>query len=311
MKVYHSLEAYEKGKNTVATIGTFDGVHIGHRTILENLIETAREIGGETVLISFHPHPRLVLFPENNPLRLLQTMEEKIAILSEIGIDKLLLIPFTREFSRIPSKAFIRNILIDTVGIKKIVIGYDHRFGKNRTGGIEELTELIGEGDYTVEEIPAQSIDDAKVSSTKIRQALKEGDIEAATKYLGYHYTFAGEVIHGEKQGRKLGFPTANIDPDNNRKLIPCNGIYLVRVYLGNETHFGLMNVGKKPTMGEFDRSQEVWIYDFDRDIYGETLRVEILEYMRPEEKFDSLEALIDAMNEDKANGMVLMQKYR
>ena len=311
MKVYHSLESYEKGKNTVATIGTFDGVHIGHRTILENLIETAKEIDGETVLISFHPHPRLVLFPENNPLRLLQTLDEKIKILGEIGIDKLLLIPFTREFSRIPSKVFIRNILIETVGIKKIVIGYDHRFGKNRTGGIEELTELLHIGRYTVEEIPAQSIDDAKVSSTKIREALKEGDIFSANKYLGYNYTFGGEVIHGEKQGRKLGFPTANIHPEDDRKLIPCNGIYFVRVFLGEEVHFGLMNVGHKPTMGEFGRSQEVWIYDFDRDIYGEHLRVEILEYMRPELKFESLEALIEAMNKDKANGLELISKYK
>ncbi|MCB0843012.1 MAG: bifunctional riboflavin kinase/FAD synthetase [Bacteroidetes bacterium] len=311
MKVYHSLEEYQKGKNTVATIGTFDGVHIGHRVILQKLIDTAKAMDGESVLISFHPHPRLVLFPENNPLRLLQTIEEKIRILEKIGLDKLLLIPFTREFSRIPSKAFIRDILIDTVGIKKIVIGYDHRFGKNRTGGIEELNELKFEGKYQVEEIPAQSIDDAKVSSTKIRLALKEGDIEAANRYLGYSYTFAGEVIHGEKQGRKLGFPTANINPDDPRKLIPCNGIYFVRVFLGNEIHFGLMNVGHKPTMGEFDRSQEVWIYDFDRDIYGKTLRVEILEYMRPELKFDSLEALIEAMNQDKANGELLKKKYQ
>lgn len=310
MKVYRSLEEYQQGKKTVATIGTFDGVHLGHKVILNRIKNAAREIGGESVLISFHPHPRLVLFPENNPLRLLQTLDEKITLLEEFGIDKLLLIPFSREFSRIPSKAFIKDILIHTVGIKKIIIGYDHRFGKNRTGGLEELEELAEEGRYDVEEIPAQTIDDANISSTKIRRALMEGDIETATQYLGYPYTFAGEVINGEKQGRKLGFPTANIDPEDDRKLIPCNGIYFVRVLLGEEVHFGLMNVGHKPTMGEFDRSQEVWIYNFDRDIYGRKLRVEILEYMREEKKFDSLEALISAMNQDKANGRELIQKY-
>ena len=310
MKVYRSLEEYQQGKNTVATIGTFDGVHLGHKVILNRIKTAAREIGGESVLISFHPHPRLVLFPENNPLRLLQTLNEKITLLEEFGIDKLLLIPFSREFSRIPSKAFIKDILMQTVGIRKIIVGYDHRFGKNRTGGLEDLEELAEEGRYEVEEIPAQTIDDANISSTKIRRALMEGDIETATQYLGYRYTFAGEVVHGEKQGRKLGFPTANIDPEDDRKLIPCNGIYFVRVLLGEEVHFGLMNVGHKPTMGEFDRSQEVWIYNFDRDIYGQKLRIEILEYMREEKKFDSLEALISAMNQDRANGEQLIRKY-
>ncbi|MEL6845485.1 MAG: riboflavin biosynthesis protein RibF, partial [Bacteroidota bacterium] len=166
MKVYRSLEAYEAGPHSVATIGTFDGVHIGHRTILQRLIESARAIEGESILISFHPHPRLVLFPENNPLRLLHTLDEKIALLDEIGLDKLLLIPFTREFSRLSSKAFIRDVLVDTVQIQKIIIGYDHHFGKNRTGGIEELQEYAPSWKYEVEEIPAQSIDDAKVSST-------------------------------------------------------------------------------------------------------------------------------------------------
>ncbi|MEL6590290.1 MAG: bifunctional riboflavin kinase/FAD synthetase [Bacteroidota bacterium] len=310
MKVYRSLEAYEAGPHSVATIGTFDGVHIGHRTILQRLIESARAIEGESILISFHPHPRLVLFPENNPLRLLHTLDEKIALLDEIGLDKLLLIPFTREFSRLSSKAFIRDVLVDTVQIQKIIIGYDHHFGKNRTGGIEELQEYAPLWKYEVEEIPAQSIDDAKVSSTQIRNALKGGDVRTAAKYLGYHYSFAGEVVHGEKQGRLLGFPTANIQPENERKLIPANGVYFARVTLpSGERKFGLISIGVKPTMGEFQRSQEVWIYDFEGDLYGQHIRVEMLEWLRGEEKFDGLEALIAQMNLDKAKGYTLMEQ--
>lgn len=312
MKVYQSLAAYEAGPRTVATIGTFDGVHIGHRTILERLVQSAREAGGESVLISFHPHPRLVLFPENNPLRLLHTLDEKIAMLDQIGLDKLLLIPFTRDFSRMSSRQFIRNVLVDTVRIHKIVIGYDHHFGKNRTGGIEELQSYAEDWGYEVEEIPALSIDDAKVSSTKIRLALQEGDVTAAAKYLGYPYSFAGTVVHGEKKGRELGFPTANLEPDLDRKLIPANGIYFVRIYLPDGTaKFGLMSIGHKPTMGEFDRSQEVWIYEYHGDLYGQQLRVEMLTWMRGEVKFDSLEALIGQMNQDKALGYQLMEAYQ
>jgi riboflavin kinase/FMN adenylyltransferase len=312
MKVYRSLESYEAGPRTVATIGTFDGVHIGHRTILEKLVQSAREIDGESVLISFHPHPRLVLFPENNPLRLLHTLGEKIDMLDQIGLDKLLLIPFTREFSRLSSQKFIREVLVQTVQIHKIIIGYDHHFGKNRTGGIEELQSYAQDWHYAVEEIPAQSIDDAKVSSTKIRNALQAGNVSAAQKYLGYPYSFAGKVIHGEKQGRLLGFPTANIEPEWDRKLIPAHGIYLVRVSLPDgRRKFGLLSIGKKPTMGEFERSQEVWIYEFDGDLYGQTIRVEMLEWLRGEVKFDKVEELIVQMNRDKTRGYELMEKYQ
>lgn len=312
MKVYRSLEEYEAGPHAVATIGTFDGVHIGHRTILSRLIQSAQAINGESILISFHPHPRLVLFPENNPLRLLHTLEEKIALLDEIGLDKLLLIPFTREFSRMSSKVFIRDVLVETVQIERIIIGYDHHFGKNRAGGIEELQQYSKSWEYSVEEIPAQSIDDAKVSSTQIRNALKAGDVLTAAKYLGYPYSFSGEVVHGQKQGRLLGFPTANIAPEENRKVIPANGVYFVRVMLPDRKFkFGLISIGVKPTMGEFQRSQEVWIYDYEGDLYGQKLRVEMLEWLRGEEKFESLDALVSQMNLDKAQGYALMEKYK
>jgi riboflavin kinase / FMN adenylyltransferase len=300
MKVYRSLEAYEQGAYSVATIGTFDGVHLGHRAILERLKSAAKEAGGESVLISFDPHPRLVLFPENNPLRLLHTLDEKIQLLAEIGIDKLLLIPFTKEFSRTPSKLFIQDILARQIGIRRMVIGYDHHFGKNRTGGIDELRSYADAWNYEVEEIPAQAIDDANISSTKIRLALQEHDIDTARKYLGYDYGFSGTVIHGEKQGRLLGYPTANIEPENPLKLIPADGIYFVRVLIGETSLFGMMSIGVKPTMGEFARTHEVYIFDFEGDLYGQSIRVEMLAYIRGEKKFDSLEALIAAIQDDE-----------
>ncbi len=300
MKVFRSLEEYQAGGHTVATIGTFDGVHIGHRTILERLKDAARKREGESVLISFHPHPRLVLFPENNPLKLLQSLDEKIALLDEFGLDKLLLIPFTKEFSRIPSHRFIREVLVETLEIDHIIIGYDHRFGKNRTGGLEELETYAEDWGYTVEEIPAQSIDEAKVSSTKIRKALQEGDVQTAEKYLGYPYSFAGKVIHGEKMGRKLGYPTANLEPSDPLKVIPGIGVYLVKVQVDERWFYGMMSIGVKPTMGEFAQTQEVFLFDFDEDIYGEEIRVHFLEYLRGEKKFKSLTELIVAMDADR-----------
>lgn len=300
MKIYFSLSEYEQGELAVATIGTFDGLHPGHKKILQRLKDIAAEIGGETVLISFHPHPRLVLFPEKHDLQLLQTLEEKIQMLSDFGIDKLLLIPFTKEFAATPSEVFIEQVLAKTVGVSRLVIGYDHHFGKNRAGDIHELRELAPRLGYEVEEIPAQVIDHANVSSTKIRQALLAGDIEQATHFLGYPYKITGTVIHGEKQGRLLGYPTANIKPNDATKLIPANGIYCVAVYWKGQKYYGMMSVGVKPTMGVFERGIEVNIFDFSAEIYGETLTVEYLAYIRGEKKFDSLTELIQAIDGDK-----------
>ncbi|MEM6805020.1 MAG: bifunctional riboflavin kinase/FAD synthetase [Bacteroidota bacterium] len=301
MKVYRSLEEFEKGKYCVATIGTFDGLHLGHKTILKRIQTLAKEKGGESLLISFHPHPRLVIFPENNPLRLLHTLDEKIQMLEEMGLDKLLLIPFTKEFSRTSSKSFIRDILSKQVGISHIVIGYDHHFGKNRTGGIEELRAYAPSLNYEVEEIPAQAIDDANISSTKIRNALLEGDVKTAQIYLGYEYGFSGKVVHGEKLGRKIGYPTANMEPLDPLKLIPVDGVYFVRVIVGEEIYHGMISIGVKPTVGEFNRSYEVNIFDFNRDIYDQVIRVKFLEYIRGEKKFDSLPDLIKAIRQDEA----------
>ncbi|MEO0898687.1 MAG: bifunctional riboflavin kinase/FAD synthetase [Bacteroidota bacterium] len=311
MKVYRSLQSYEKGEKTVVTIGTFDGVHIGHTYILNHIIDKAKEIGGESLLISFHPHPRMILKPHDKSLRLLHTLDEKISLLESLGLDKLLLIPFSRDFSLLSSDQYIQRVLIDTVQPNEIVIGYDHRFGHDRKGGIEELKKYASNHDFKVEEIPAQAIDNAKVSSTKIREALTLGMVETANKYLGYQYSFGGTVIHGQKLGRTIGYPTANIQPDNEYKLIPANGIYLVKVEVRDQQHYGLMNIGNKPTVGTFTRGYEVYILDFDEDIYGAYLRTEFIEYLRPEKKFDSLESLIAAMDKDKAYGIQRVKELK
>ncbi|MDX1907603.1 MAG: bifunctional riboflavin kinase/FAD synthetase [Bacteroidia bacterium] len=307
MEVFRSPEAYRRGTYTVATIGTFDGVHLGHQAIFGRMQAHAAAHGGETLLISFEPHPRLVLFPENNPLRLLHTLDEKIERLAASGLDKLLLIPFTREFSRVTSQAFICDLLAGQLGIRHIVIGYDHHFGKNRTGGIEELEQYAPAYGYTVEAVGPQALEGDNISSTKVRRALQTGDVPTASRYLGYDYGFTGTVVHGEKQGRLLGYPTANLAPEDPLKLIPLDGVYLVRVLIGAGRWYGLMNIGKKPTMGEFERSHEVYILDFAGDLYGQRVRVEFLHYLRGEKKFGSLPELIAAMDADQALGRQLI----
>ncbi|MCB9235313.1 MAG: bifunctional riboflavin kinase/FAD synthetase [Bacteroidia bacterium] len=300
MKVYHSLESFKKSPGSVATIGTFDGLHQGHQVILDRLKEVAREVGGETVIISFHPHPRLVLFPDDNPLRLLHTLDEKIAMLDKAGIDKFLVIPFTREFSRTTSDTFIEDILVKTVGIGKIIIGYDHQFGRGREGGLKEMM-LGGEKfGFEVEEIPAHQIDHNSVSSTKIRNALLEGKVDEAFKYLGYHYQLSGTVVHGQEMGRKIGFPTANIQPEGKLKLIPGDGVYWVEVEWEGQHKFGMMNIGHKPTAGEFKRSIEVNIFDFEGDLYEKRLTVHFRKRIRDEQKFPGLDALKAQIARDK-----------
>jgi riboflavin kinase/FMN adenylyltransferase len=283
------------------TIGTFDGVHLGHRQILDRVIAEARSQQGEAVLLTFHPHPRLVLFPEDNPLRLLHSLEEKIALLEKAGLDKLLVIPFTREFSRLTSDQFMRDILVKVVGMKKIVIGYDHHFGKNREGGLDDLRRGGAILDFAVEEIPAHAIDNANVSSTKIRHALHDGDIETATSYLGYPYPITAKVIRGQQLGRQLGWPTANLQPSDPLKLIPGEGVYLVRGTWDGVVRHGMLNIGRKPTVGsEFPLGIEVNFFDFDGDLYDHTVTVEFLAFIRPDKKFNSLDELKAAIAGDK-----------
>ncbi len=308
MKVYHSIESYVQGPHPVVTIGTFDGVHLGHRQILDRVIQEARQQAGEAVLLTFHPHPRLVLFPEDNPLRLLHTLEEKISLLEKAGLDKLLVIPFTREFSRLTSDLFMRDILVKAVGMKKIVIGYDHHFGKNREGGLDDLRRGGASLDFEVEEIPAHAIDNANVSSTKVRHALQEGDIETATSYLGYAYPLTGKVIRGQQLGRQLGWPTANLHPVDALKLIPAEGVYLVRSSWDGQIHHGMLNIGRKPTVGShFPLGIEVNFFDFEGDLYDRELTVEFVAFIRPDRKFGSLEELKAAIAGDKEACLALL----
>ena len=300
MKIYQGLSEISSIENAVVTIGTFDGVHIGHQKILKRLREIANLIDGSTVLITFWPHPRFVLYPNGNKFHLLTSIEERAALLEQYHVDHLIIIPFTREFSNLSSEDFIRQILVDKIGTKKLVIGYDHRFGKDRMGSFKELKEdghLYG---FEVEEIPEQDIDHVAVSSTKIRTALEEGDIQTANKYLGRSYQVSGIVVKGSGIGRNIGFPTANINPLFELKLIPADGIYAVRVRRKEKVYGGMLNMGYRPTVDGKRKVIEVNIFDFEDDIYGEVITLEFIGKTRNEIKFNSLEELVYQLNRDR-----------
>lgn len=300
MKVYTSLDDFLPIPHAVVTQGTFDGVHVGHRQIMERLTSIAHQKGGETVLLTFFPHPRMVLQPEDNTLRLLHTQEEKIEHLAKAGIQHLIIIPFTQEFSRQSSVQFVRDILVGKIGLKTLVIGYDHRFGKNREGSMDDLRQLATEYNFSVEEIAAQDVDATTVSSTKIRTALQTGDLVTASKYLGYSYTVSGKVVEGNRMGNKIGFATANIFVEEKYKLIPGDGVYAVKVHIGNQLFGGMANIGNQPTFTNRKHAVEVNIFNFDRDIYGQPIKVEFVARLRNEMKFSGVDALIAQLNIDK-----------
>jgi len=300
MRVYNGLNEFEPLEFAVVTSGTFDGVHIGHQKILERVNKIARANQGESVIITFWPHPRHVLFPDQQDLKLLTTFEEKIELIKEAGIDHLLKIPFTREFSELSSQEFIEEVLIKTINTKKLVIGYDHRFGKNREGSFEHLIKNAAEYGFEVEEIPKQEIDNVGVSSTKIRRALLDGKVEEANEYLGRDYSFSGIVVKGEKVGRQMGFPTANIEIMNPYKLIPNDGIYAVKIQSGSDSFSGMLYIGNRPTLKGGTRSIEVNIFDFDSDIYGESLTIYLVKKIRDDAFYENLEELRLQLFEDK-----------
>ena len=305
MKIYHSIDDFQRRHCAVVTSGTFDGVHLGHQTILNRLKEVADKSKGETVVITFWPHPRLILNAEDDTLRLLNTFEEKAALLKEQGIQHLLRITFTKEFSQLTSHDFITNILVDKIGTRKLVIGYDHRFGRNREGSFEELKLNAVHYGFDVEEIPRQDVDHVAVSSTKIRQALEEGDIGTASQLLGKAYSISGRVVKGDKIGRELGYPTANIDIDSNHKLIPNEGIYAVTVEYEHQLINGMLYIGNRPTIhGNLKRSIEVNLFDFNKDIYGETLKINLIAYLRGDIKFNGLDALKEQLHKDKQSAI-------
>jgi riboflavin kinase/FMN adenylyltransferase len=286
LKTFSNIREYNN-KKSVVTIGTFDGVHIGHKKILEKIIFNAKELNCESVVLTFFPHPRMVL-QNNSVVQLLNTVDEKTILLEKTGIDNLIIHPFNQEFSRLTAEEFVKEILVNQLNIRKIIIGYDHRFGRNRTANINDLIVFGKEYGFEVEQISAQEINDNAVSSTKIRNAILEGNITLANNYLGYNYFFSGVVVKGKQVGRTIGFPTANIKINEDYKLIPKNGVYIVKSNYDKKTIFGLINIGTRPTVDGTNQTIEVFYLDFDKTIYDESLTIEIIEFIRNEQKFDS-----------------------
>lgn len=332
MKIYHQLSEFKKLSNAVVTIGTFDGVHYGHQKIIKRLCELAKSSGGESVILTFFPHPRMIIDPENQDLKLINTIKEKAEILAELGVDHLIITPFTRDFSNLSATAYIKEILVDKIGTKQIIVGYDHRFGKDRKGGMEDLIALSKDYGYTIEEIPEQDINDVAVSSTKIRTAVLEGDVSLAAEYLGYHFSISGPVIKGDKIGRTIGFPTANIFVEETYKLIPSDGIYAVTVEMSLEpevtslesnpdlrlstkdsgliTYQGMAYIGQRPTINGMTRNIEVNIFDFNREIYGQNIKMNFLKFLRHDVKFTGLEALTVQLQQDKEDTLNFFESH-
>lgn len=308
MNIYYRLEDFKPLDFAVVTSGTFDGVHMGHQAILRRIHEIAGKYGGESVIVTYWPHPRLVLYPEDTSLKLLNTFEEKAELLRQHGVDHLLRVPFTKEFARSTSEAFIQNVLVEIIGTKKLVIGYDHRFGNNREGRFEELKENSSRYGFEVEEIPKKEIDHVGVSSTKIRVALLQGDVHLAKDLLGHYYSITGRVVKGAQIGAMLGFPTANLEIDSKHKLIPADGAYAILVQYRGQAFKGMLNIGFRPTIEGTDKTIEVHIFDFDATIYGENLSVLFVRQMRKEIKFEDMGSLKRQLATDEQDARQWLQ---
>ncbi len=299
MKIFHSIDSFKTNQKTIITIGTFDGVHIGHQKIIEKLLHNAKTSGCESLILTFFPHPRMVL-QEESGIKLLNTITERTTLLEKTGLDNLIIHPFDKTFSKLTAEEFVKNILVEKLNIQKIVIGHDHRFGRNRTANIDDLIEFGSKYDFEVEQISAQEIQEVSVSSTKIRMALEEGNVRLANKYLGYSYFLTGKVREGKRLGRTIGFPTANLKIDENYKLIPQKGVYIVQSFLNDKTVNGIMNIGINPTVGGETISVEIHFLDFNADLYNLEIQVSLLEYVRPEKKFDSITVLKEQLEKDR-----------
>jgi len=307
MKIYHHIDEFIPVKNAVVTIGTFDGVHLGHRKIISRLKEIADSINGETVILTFFPHPRMILHPEDQDIKMINTMQEKAELLEQLGVDHLIITPFSRDFSNQTPEEYIKNVLVEKIGTKKIVIGYDHRFGKDRQGGLAELQQLAPIYDFEVIEIPEQDIHDVAVSSTRIRQALLNDNISLANEFLGYPFFITGKVMRGDQIGRQINYPTANILIEETYKLIPGEGIFAVKVKVSEQEFKGMGYIGHRPTINGLTRNIEVNIFDFDHDIYTQPIRMEFLHFVRGDVKFESLEQLKRQLDKDKADVKALL----
>lgn len=299
MKIFHSINDFNSSKKTILTLGTFDGVHIGHQKILEKLTNNTRNEEYESLVLTFFPHPRMVLKGQSD-IKLLNTIGEKIDLLEKLGVQNLVIHPFDETFSQLTAEEFVKTVLVEKFHIQKIIIGHDHRFGRNRTANIDDLISFGKQYDFEVEQISVQEIKEVSISSTKIRNALTEGNMALANDYLGYEYFVTGIVSKGKQLGKTIGFPTANLQIEENDKLIPKNGVYVVKSIIKQKTIFGMMNIGFNPTVAGEKLSVEVHYFDFDADLYHQEIRVSILEYLRAEQKFDSVAKLKEQLEKDK-----------
>ncbi len=309
LKIFHSINDFSSTKKTILTLGTFDGVHIGHKKILKKLTQNTENQKYESLVLTFFPHPRMVL-QEHSDIKLLNTIDEKIDLLEKIGIENLVIHPFDEAFSRLTAEEFVSNILVDRFHIQKIVIGHDHRFGRNRTANIDDLIAYGKEYGFEVEQISVQEINDISVSSTKIRNALLEGDMALANDYLGYNYFLTGSIIQGKQLGRTIGFPTANLKIEENYKLIPQNGVYIVKSIIDGQSVFGMMNIGFNPTVDGQKQSIEIHYFDFNADLYNQKISVSILQRIRSEQKFESVDLLKEQLEKDKKTALAFLNKF-
>ena len=299
MKIFEDISEFQSKGFSVVTVGTFDGLHIGHQEIIRMMKKYAGEKNGETIVVTFHPHPRIVLDPSHD-VKFILTRERKFELLSNLGIDNLIVIPFTKEFSRTSSENFIKEYLIGKLGTDMLIVGYDHHFGRNREGNYEQLRSLGKDLKFEVAEIPAQYVDDIPVSSTKIRNALTEGTVRLANRMLGFEYSITGKVISGNKIGRTIGFPTANIEIEDKYKLIAAGGVYACKVECGGKIYMGMGNIGTRPTIGKHDFTTEVHLFDFNEDIYGKEITIYFIDRVRDEVKLSSLDELKIQLLRDK-----------
>ncbi|WP_237274316.1 bifunctional riboflavin kinase/FAD synthetase [Tenacibaculum ovolyticum] len=309
MKIFNSIFDFNPTQKTIVTIGTFDGVHIGHQKIIKELIEEAKSSNKKSVLLTFFPHPRMVL-QKDTSIKLINTIDERAKHLNNLGLDYLIIHPFSKEFSRLTALDFVRNILVNQLNTFKLIIGYDHHFGKNREGNIEQLTEYSHLYDFTVEEIPAQDIDDVSVSSTKIRKKLADGKLKTANDYLGYNFSLTGKVVKGKQLGSKIGFPTANINIKEDYKLTPKTGAYIIKSYIDNTTVFGMMNIGNRPTVNGINETIEVHFFNFNTNLYNQNITIELLYFLRDEQKFNSVNDLITQLKKDKETSIEFLKSY-
>lgn len=307
LKIFNSIQSFNATKPTIVTIGTFDGVHLGHQKIVAQITKNAHALNCESLVLTFFPHPRMVL-QEGTEMKQLNSLNEKIALLDNLGIDNLVIHPFDKEFSRLTAEEFVKKVLVDVFKIKKIIIGHDHRFGRNRTATIDDLINFGETYGFEVEQISAEEINEVSISSTKIRNALLEGNTELAANYLGYDYSLTGIIFKGKQLGRTIGYPTANITIEEDYKLIPNNGVYIAKSVLNGKTVFGMMNIGTRPTVDGTKQTIEINFFDFKQDLYGQKITIFLLHRMRSEQKFESIDALKNQLGKDKKTALSFIE---